>query len=294
MPDPFRLQGPSAINVSGGRTSGMMLHHILERHDGRLPPDVFAFFCNTGREMPATLDFVRDMSVHWSVHIQWLEYRRDPETGRQWAEAVSHNSASRNGEPFVQLLEARGYMLPGPKMRFCTEELKMRTVQRWVRDELGWGWHRRYLGLRYDELHRVHRIALRNASRRDGHFGSCPLAKARMTKLGHVKPFWAAQPFDLGLAGDWEGNCDGCFLKRQGSLVRMTIDHPDKMLWWSEQERLAKARGYTNGQFRSPDRESYAQIADRIRREPTLPGLYLDPDDTGFDAFADCEGGCGV
>jgi hypothetical protein len=273
----------------------MMLYHILDAHDGQLPADVFAFFCNTGREMPATLDFVRDMAQHWGVHIQWLEYRRDPETGRQWAEPVSHNSASRNGEPFEMLLEARGYMLPGPKMRFCTEELKMRTVHRWVRDELHWGWHRRYLGLRYDELHRVQRIALRNALRRDGHFASCPLAKARMTKRDHVKPFWAAQPFDLELAGDWEGNCDGCFLKRQGSLVRMTIDHPNNMAWWAEQERRAKVRGYTNGQFRSPDRESYAQIAERIRRQPMLPGVFqLDPDDTGFDAFADCEGGCGV
>lgn len=37
----FLIQGPSAVNVSGGRTSGMMLHHILDAHDGKLPPDVF-------------------------------------------------------------------------------------------------------------------------------------------------------------------------------------------------------------------------------------------------------------
>lgn len=85
------------INVSGGRTSGMMLHHILDAHDGKLPHDVVAVFCNTGREMPATLDFVQEMGVRWDVHIQWLEYRRDPETGRTWAEPVSHNSASRQG-----------------------------------------------------------------------------------------------------------------------------------------------------------------------------------------------------
>ncbi len=176
----FLIEGPASINVSGGRTSGMMLHHVLDAHDGKLPPDVLALFCNTGREMPATLDFVADMARNWGVHIQWLEYRRDPETGRQWAEPVSHNSASRNGEPFEMLLEARGWMLPGPKMRFCTEELKMRTATRWLKSELGWGWHRRYLGLRFDELHRVDRIGKRNALRQDGHFCSCPLAKARM------------------------------------------------------------------------------------------------------------------
>jgi 3'-phosphoadenosine 5'-phosphosulfate sulfotransferase (PAPS reductase)/FAD synthetase len=270
-----------------------MLYEILDAHDGQLPPDTFAFFCNTGREMPATLKFVDDMARHWSVHIQWLEYRRDPITGKQWAEPVSHNSASRAGEPFEMLLQARGYMLPGPKMRFCTEDLKMRTVARWVRDELGWGWHRRYIGLRYDELHRVKKIGLRNAAKRDGHFGSCPLAKARMTKRDHVKPFWSAQPFDLSLKGDWEGNCDGCFLKRQGSLIRMTMDHPGNMAWWVEQERRAKERGYINGQFRSPDRDSYAALAEHVRRNPFLPGV-LDPDDAGFDIFESCEGGCGV
>lgn len=292
MPNPFRITGPAIVNVSGGRTSGFMLHQILDAHDGKLPPDVHAVFCNTGREMPATLDFVDEMARQWSVYIQWLEYRRDPETGRQWAEPVSHNSASRQGEPFEMLLQARGWMLPGPKMRFCTEELKMRTVHRWVRAELGWGWHRRYLGLRADELHRVQRIALRNKERKDGHFGSCPLAKARMTKLQHVTPFWATQLFDLGIEGDWEGNCDGCFLKRQSALVRMTLDHPMLMVWWQRMEAQAKARGYTNGQFRAPDRESYAELAEHVRRSPRLP--MLDPDDSGFDVLADCEGGCGL
>lgn len=290
----FFIQGPAVVNVSGGRTSGFMLHEILDAHDGKLPPGVIAAFCNTGREMEATLTFVREMAERWGVHIQWLEYRRDPETGRQWAEPVSHNSASRNGEPFEMLLEARGYMLPGPKMRFCTEELKMRTVHRWVTQELGWGWHRRYIGLRFDELDRVERIARRNALRADGHFGSCPLAKARKTKPDHVTPFWQEQPFDLHLAGDWEGNCDGCFLKREGGLRRMHLDHPGRMAWWREQERRAQARGYTNGQFRSPDRESYAEIAERVRHNPMFPAIRERDASSAFDPFETCDGGCGA
>lgn len=133
----FRVQGPAIINVSGGRTSAFMLHEILDAHDGKLPPDVMAAFCNTGREMPATLDFVHELGQRWGTHITWLEYRRDPETGRTWAEAVNHNSASRNGEPFEMVLEARGWIFPGPKMRFCTEELKMRTISRFTSKTLG-------------------------------------------------------------------------------------------------------------------------------------------------------------
>lgn len=227
----YRVEGPACINVSGGRTSGYMLWHILDAHDGKLPADVVPVFANTGREMPATLDFVHAMERAWGVHIQWLEYRRDPDSGRVWTEPVSHNSASRDGEPFRQMLEGKRGMLPGPKMRFCTAELKVKTVNRWLARDLGWrGVFRHCIGLRWDELHRVLRIAKRNASRKERFFGSCPLAKARVTKRGHIAPFWAAQPFDLGLAGDWEGNCDGCFLKRINAIKRMTIDHPERGL----------------------------------------------------------------
>lgn len=63
MSDPFRITGPAIISVSGGRTSAYMLWRILQAHGGTLPSDVHAAFANTGREMPATLDFVQDMQV---------------------------------------------------------------------------------------------------------------------------------------------------------------------------------------------------------------------------------------
>jgi 3'-phosphoadenosine 5'-phosphosulfate sulfotransferase (PAPS reductase)/FAD synthetase len=293
MPDRrFLVQGPAIISVSGGRSSGYLLHAILDAHDGKLPPDVHAVFANTGREMDGTLDFVRDQAAHWGVHIQWLEYRRDPETGRRWAEEVSHNSASRQGEPFEMLLVERGYMLPGPKMRHCTQELKIRTLQRWVTAELKWpGRYRSYLGLRGDELHRVHRIGLRNGSGRERWIGKCPMARARISKPV-VNAWWRLQPFDLQLAGDWEGNCDGCFMKRVGAIRRMQREHPERMSWWPKQEALAVEHGYTHGRFRI-DRPGYAWQQQYVDRNPLLPGL--DQDDDGLDLLTDdCEGGCGI
>jgi 3'-phosphoadenosine 5'-phosphosulfate sulfotransferase (PAPS reductase)/FAD synthetase len=297
MPNPFRIEGPAAINVSGGRTSGMMLHHILDAHDGRLPPGVFAFFCNTGREMPATFDFVRDMAQNWGVHIQWLEYRRDPETGRVWTEPVSHNSASRQGEPFEMLVGGKAF-LPNPVTRFCTIELKIRATRRWIDAELGWRRWISVVGFRSDEMHRVIKAGIRNAAHTERFRVFCPLAKARMTKADHVTPFWEKQSFDLGLAGSWEGNCDGCFLKSRGAIERMFRDHPERMAWWPGMEGI---RGQeigvsigtfdpTSARFRA-DRDGYRQIAEHVRRSPRIPGL--DPEDA-WDTFADCEGGCGV
>lgn len=295
----FRITGPAVINVSGGRTSGFMLHHILDAHDGKLPADVVAVFCNTGREMPATLDFVDEMARRWAVHIQWLEYRRDPETGRVWSEPVSHNSASRQGEPFEMLVAGKPF-LPNPVTRFCTIELKIRTTRRWLDAEYGWTRWKSVVGFRADEMHRVVRAAVRNAAKKERFRTTCPLAKARMTKAAHISPFWQAQPFDLSLAGSWEGNCDGCFLKKKAAIRRMFQDHPGRMAWWPAIEGdLGRQLGVSVGTFNPAtalfraDRESYAAIAEGVRRNPMFPAI-LDPEEGAFDVLTDCEGGCGV
>jgi hypothetical protein len=39
MRDPFLCDGPTIINVSGGRTSSLMLRRTLDAHGGTLPAD---------------------------------------------------------------------------------------------------------------------------------------------------------------------------------------------------------------------------------------------------------------
>ena len=67
--------GKVLISFSGGRTSGYMLHKIIEANDG-IPDTTIVAFANTGREMPGTIDFVNNISVKWNVNIHWLEYRK--------------------------------------------------------------------------------------------------------------------------------------------------------------------------------------------------------------------------
>src|SRR4051794_27062518 len=111
--DPFRIAGPAVISFSGGRTSGYMLWRILQAHGGTLPDDVLVCFANTGREMPGTLDFVRDCGERWGVQIHWLEYHRDASNGHVTANEVDHATASRSGEPFEMAIAGRR-MLPNP------------------------------------------------------------------------------------------------------------------------------------------------------------------------------------
>ena len=281
MSDPSLIHGPAIISVSGGRTSGYMLWRILQAHGGTLPENVHAVFANTGREMPATLDFVQAMQAHWNVPITWLEFTARKADGFR---VVNHNSASRDGEPFATLLAAQP-ALPNPVQRSCTTELKIRTMKRWVMATLGWQHWTNIVGLRADEPGRVQRI--RKAKRKDRWEVATPLHDAGVCQPD-VLTFWRSQPFDLHLSGKWEGNCDGCFLKSRAAILRMHADHPERMHWWAEMEAVPRGTAGRNRKFRR-DREPYATLSDLVRSMPRLPF-----DETMVEGGEDCGWACGV
>ncbi len=266
MKNPFFISGPAVISFSGGRTSAYMLHCILQAHNGFLPQDVIVLFQNTGREMPATLDFVRDCGANWNVQIKWLEYRWKP--GGPFVVEVSHNSASRMGEPFEQLLKARN-VLPTPQRRFCTSELKVLTAKRFMKN-MGWKNWTNVVGLRFDEPGRVERATDPAKKSTDACWDNvAPLFDAKIEEH-HVLHFWKNQPFNLNLKGRWEGNCDGCFLKNRGAISRMMKDYPERMEWWVKVEEQAKARKGTKFGF-VKDRESYAQMMSVTQNQGVMP-----------------------
>lgn len=65
---------PLCVRFSGGRSSAMMLHGLLQRGEFDPSRDV-CVFSNTGEEMAATLDFVQECATRWGVPVVWLEYR---------------------------------------------------------------------------------------------------------------------------------------------------------------------------------------------------------------------------
>ena len=239
-------EGNVLISFSGGRTSAYMLKQIIDANDG-LPERAKVVFTNTGREMPETLDFVQECSDRWSVPITWLEYTR--ESNKVGFEIVSHNSASRNGEPLEELIRSRGY-LPNVMTRFCTQEAKVKTIKRYL-VSIGWRHWVNTVGIRADEAHRVKPS---KDKRWDNWF---PLANAGATKAD-VNGYWAASGFDLRLPVG-VGNCDGCFLKSEAALAAMWRDHPDRMQWWVDMENEI---GSTFNK-----RQTYASLGDFVGRQ---------------------------
>ena len=252
MHSPYALpDGNVLISFSGGRTSGFMLHEILEANQG-LPDTTKVVFANTGREMPQTLNFVQDCSEHWDVPITWLEY--DRVDNKVAYKVVSHNSAARNGEPFEKMLY-RPY-LPNAVARFCTAELKVRTIKRYLVKQ-GWKhWHS-CIGIRADEARRINK-----KQKEDRWTFWYPLYHANVTKK-EVMQFWNGHTFDLRLHGPngvtAKGNCDGCFLKSEATLAMMWREHPDRMQWWADMETKA------GGTFHKS--RSYADLGNFIERQ---------------------------
>jgi hypothetical protein len=255
--NPFAITGPACLSVSGGRTSAYMLRQVLDAHAGRLPHDVHAVFANTGKEFPQTLDFVRDLTVHWGVPIRWLEYETAPVGEFAFVE-VTHATAARNGEPFVKMVERERYM-PNPVARICTKNLKVRVMQRFAAQVLGFDGYTEVLGLRADEPWRVAKIRGRIAAGEDL---AVPLADAGVD-AAEVGFFWKQQPFDLRLLPG-ESNCDLCYLKSAALLRRIIAEHPGVEKWWAD---LETTRGCT---FRS-DRPPYAQLGRTARAQVSLP-----------------------
>jgi 3'-phosphoadenosine 5'-phosphosulfate sulfotransferase (PAPS reductase)/FAD synthetase len=227
---PYLLpEGNVQIAFSGGRTSAYMLHQILEANGG-LPDRAKVVFANTGREMPQTLDFVAEVGQRWDVPIVWVEYRRSA-TGHSF-EVVSHNSASRDGEPLIALMNHFGFP-PNRAARFCSHEGKTRTAKRYC-VSIGWKRWTAAVGIRADEANRA-----LTSPPKDRYDVWYPLLTAGVTRAD-ISAFWARHPFDLALpnvkGNAALGNCDGCFLKSEASRAMLARDYPDRAAWWRDQE----------------------------------------------------------
>lgn len=261
---PYALSGKTVLSFSGGRTSAYMLRQVLDANEDH--SDLLVLFANTGKEHPATLDFVQDCAENWGVPITWLEYR-DDDLGFA---VVDFASASRQGEPFEAVIRKRKY-LPNPVTRFCTIELKIRVIHKYLR-HLGLSTEDdpvdMMTGIRADEPRRVAKIRNRVSTSESKHaIMALPLADAGVS-VHDVGAFWLAQPFDLRLptvnGRTLEGNCDCCFLKPLNQVYSIIATDRRKGEWWARQESSTESAGMFAGdgaRFRK-DRPGYQQMID--------------------------------
>jgi 3'-phosphoadenosine 5'-phosphosulfate sulfotransferase (PAPS reductase)/FAD synthetase len=270
--NPYALRGKTVLSFSGGRTSAYMLRQVLDANEDL--SDLLVVFANTGKEHPATLEFVQECADRWQIPITWLEFR-DDEAGFT---VVNFASASRQGEPFEALIRKRSY-LPNPVTRFCTIDLKIRIIHKYLRS-LGLSNEEEPVdmmtGIRADESRRVAKIRHRKSTSESRHATMImPLADVGVG-VQDVTDFWHAQPFDLKLptinGRTLEGNCDLCFLKGAKQIYSIIASDRSKAEWWARMERTAvqSATATSDGALFRFDRPSYQQMIDYAGQQQDL------------------------
>lgn len=207
--------------------------------DHGLDDDQHIVFADTGLEREETYHFVDECEQAWDTRIHRIRYEGHPKKERP-ADLSTAASA------FDVLLAEKGY-LPGGGLRFCTTEMKIRPMKRFMleRGEKHWDM---IVGIRADEPRRYSRL---DADHKNRWEHVMPLYHAGVT-LEDVEAFWSEQSFTLELR-PYEGNCTMCHLKRQDNLMRIMVENPGLEDWWIGWEDR------TNKRFRDKGR-SYRQL----------------------------------
>jgi 3'-phosphoadenosine 5'-phosphosulfate sulfotransferase (PAPS reductase)/FAD synthetase len=206
---------------SGGRTSAFMGRLLMELPQYKEYDKVF-LFANTGKEKEKTLEFINKCDKEWKLNVVWLEALVNPEKNKGTKhKIVSYKTASRNGEPFVEVVKKYG--IPNPFMSICTRELKQRPMDSYIKS-LGYKDITTAIGIRYDERHR-------KSIRAEETNTIYPLCDDVKVDSEFIRNWWDKQTWDLKLK-DYEGNCDLCFKKSIRKRLTMIKQNPISAEWW--------------------------------------------------------------
>jgi len=150
------------------------------------------------------------------------------------------------GNSFDYIIDKKGGWLPSVLRRFCTTEMKIKPIFDWWYAHIGEK-IRMGIGYRYDEMERKTRFSTsfrgivgKRGTRnkwediewREGWF---PLIDDKISYPKIIE--WAE---NCGIFFPNDSNCVGCFHKRDMQIRKNWIDNPEKLLWFSNQEKKGK------------------------------------------------------
>jgi 3'-phosphoadenosine 5'-phosphosulfate sulfotransferase (PAPS reductase)/FAD synthetase len=198
------------LGLSGGKDSAalaVLMHKEV--------PHMEYFFCDTGKELQETYEFLERLEVRLSIKVTRLQAERG----------------------FDHWLEVYGGLLPSPKMRWCTKQLKILPLEQFIGDDQAVS----YVGIRADE-------------NRDGYISTKPNIKAvfPFRERGLVKADITRILEDSGIGMPsyyrWRSRsgCFFCFYQQKIEWVRLADEHPDLFERAAQYEESHKdGRNYT-------------------------------------------------
>jgi 3'-phosphoadenosine 5'-phosphosulfate sulfotransferase (PAPS reductase)/FAD synthetase len=179
------------MGLSGGKDStalAVLLHKEI--------PEMEYFFCDTGKELQETYDYLDKVKARLGIKIKYLS----PEKG------------------FDHWLEVYDGYLPSPRSRWCTKQLKIIPLEKFIGDDEAVS----YVGIRADE-------------NRDGYISTKPTLKPvyPFKERGMVKAdiIRLLEDHGLGLPEYYQwrsrSGCFFCFFQRKYEWIMLHEKHPD-------------------------------------------------------------------
>lgn len=236
-------------SISGGKTSAYMAYYHPADSEIFALVTIEAEYCKPkdkglikyvsdkiGKEFIATAEsdktliVVRDLEQLLGREIVWV-------AGDTFEQVVTNPNGS--------------IYLPNVMLRHCTHKMKMKPIFDYCQKEIGEPVLMR-VGFRYDEIERAERnksnthfktIVGRSKTGNQNKWADVywrelefPLIESKKTHFEIYK--WAKES---GLIFPNDSNCVGCFHKPWQQLRKNWDDEPEKMRWFSEMEKKAKA-----------------------------------------------------
>ena len=197
------------LGLSGGKDSAALAVHMNQKHP---EIDIEYFFTDTGYELKETYDFLNKLKTRLDKPIHYINPRNS----------------------FDYYLKKYNNFLPSATARWCTIEMKLKSMEAWLKPALDDGQEIiTYVGIRYDERGRV------------GYKPTNDLIKAKfpfiddcIDKDGVME---ILESSGLGLPDYYKwrsrSGCTFCFFQKRSEWIGLKENHPEA---WEHAKSLEK------------------------------------------------------
>ncbi len=212
------------LGLSGGKDSSALAIYMRER-----VPEMEYVFCDTGKELPETYEFLTRMEAYLGKPIKRLMSERD----------------------FDHYLDVFNGYLPSSRMRWCTRLLKLKPFEQYVGDDPVIN----YVGIRADE-------------QREGYISTKPNIRSvfpfREGNIAKADVFRILEESGVGIPEYYRwrsrSGCSFCFFQRKEEWVGLKREHPDL---FAEAKAYEKSDPATGERFTWRQGESLDELIEK-------------------------------
>ena len=197
------------LGLSGGKDSAALAVHMNRNY-----PDlnIEYFFTDTGYELKETYDFLNKLKTRLDKPIHYIKPRNS----------------------FDYYLKKYNNFLPSPTARWCTIEMKLKSMEAWLKPALDAGQEIiTYVGIRYDERGRIGYKPTNNLIK-----AKFPFIEDCIDKEGVME---ILETSGLGLPDYYKwrsrSGCTFCFFQKRSEWIGLKENHPKA---WEHAKSLEK------------------------------------------------------